>query len=631
MLQILRNKSQSTFIQVIVVIIALVFIFWGVGTNMMNTREVALTVNDDEITFQQFQEAYDQAIANLSGQFGGTLPKGLEESLGIKQQVIEQLIQSSLLRQGATEMGIGISAEEVRNRITSLPQFQQDGQFNMERYQSLLAANRLTPTTFESSMRHDMLSDRTVQDIGKFVTLVPQSEIEDLYNQQNETVAVQFVRMDSAAFNEDIKVEKSDLQKWFESVKDNYRTAPEIKLRYLAYTFDDLSRKITVDEGRIQAYYSDNIDTFTAPEQRRARHILLAASAKDSPERHQERRQKAAEILDTLKKNSDFATLAKQYSDDPSKDNGGDLGFFSRGSMVPEFDAKVFSMQPGEISDIVKTDFGYHIIKLEEVKPSAIRSLQEVRAEIVAIIKGREAKQMAFQLANAAYEGIIKAGNLKAYTDAHPDADLKETDFFLQKQPPKEIGANQKLLDAAFALNKGELSSLIETDSGYAILFAIDKKPPVVPPLATVEDKVKVDFISTKAEEKARTTAAAMLEQLKKGKTLQQLTADTAFQVTASGDLHRTAANQTSAFPTDLHPQAFMLSQSSPLPKEVGQVGNTFYVYVFQERKPPAQKADEQTTRQYREALVRFNQQQLLAAWIGNLENQAKIRRHKSL
>ena len=122
-----------------------------------------------------------------------------------------------------------------------------------------------------------------------------------------------------------------------------------------------------------------------------------------------------------------------------------------------------------------------------------------------------------------------------------------------------------------------------------------------------------------------------MLEQLKKGKTLQQLTADTAFQVTASGDLHRTAANQTSAFPTDLHPQAFMLSQSSPLPKEVGQVGNTFYVYVFQERKPPAQKADEQTTRQYREALVRFNQQQLLAAWIGNLENQAKIRRHKSL
>ncbi|MGB5233155.1 MAG: SurA N-terminal domain-containing protein [Desulfoprunum sp.] len=631
MLQILRNKAQSTFIQVIVVIIALVFIFWGVGTNMLNTREVALTVNDEEITFQQFQEAYDQAIGNLGGQFGGALPKGLEESLGIKQQVIEQLIQSSLLRQGAADMGIRISAEEVRDRITSLPQFQQAGQFNMERYQSLLAANRLTPTTFESSMRHDMLSDRTVQDIGKFVTLVPQTDIEDLHSQQNETVSVQFVRIDSASFKKDIKVEKSDLQKWFDSVKDNYRTAPEIKLRYLAYTFDDLGQKITVDDKQIQAHYADNIDSYKTPEQRRARHILLTASAEDSPERHQEQQKKAAEIIGTLKKNNDFASIANKYSDDSSKENGGDLGFFSRGSMVPEFDAKVFSMQPGEISDIVKTEFGYHIIKLEEVKPSATRPLEEVRAEIVQTIKNREAKRMAFQLANAAYEGIIKAGSLKTYTDAHPDADLKETDFFVQKQPPKEIGANQKLLDAAFALNKGELSSLIETDTGYAILFAVDKKPPVVPPLETVEEKVKADFISSKAQEKARATAASMIEQLKKGKTLEQLTTGTAFQVTASGDLSRSAANQTSAFPTDLHAQAFTLSKSSPLPKEVAQVGGAFYVYVFQERKPPAKKADDQAIQQYREALVRFNQQQLLTAWIRNLENQAKIRRHKNL
>jgi len=631
MLQILRNKAQSTVIQVIVVIIALVFIFWGVGTNMMNTREVALTVNDDEITFQQFQEAYDRAISNLSGQFGGTLPKGLEESLGIKQQVIEQLIQSSLLRQGAAEMGIRISAEEVRNSITSLPQFQQDGQFNMERYQSLLAANRLTPTTFESSVRHDMLSDRTVQDIGKFATLVPQTDIEDLYNQQNETVSVKFVRIDSTSFKKDIKVEKSDLQKWFDSVKDNYRTAPEIKLRYLAYTYNDLGRKITVDEKQIQDYYAANIDSYKTPEQRRARHILFAASAKDSPERHQEQQKKAAEVLDILKNNKDFEALAKQHSDDPSKDNGGDLGFFSRGSMVPEFDAKVFAMQPGEISDIVKTEFGYHIIKLEEVKPAATRPLDEVRAEIVQTIKDREAKQMAFQLANAAYEGIIKAGNLKAYTDAHPDAELKETDFFLQKQPPKEIGANQKLLDAAFALNKGELSSLIETDSGYAILFAVDKKPPVVPPLADVEEQVKVDYISSKAQEKARATAAAMLEQLKKDKTLDQVSAGTAFAVTASGDLSRNAANQTSTFPSDLHQQAFMLSKSSPWPKEVAQIGDSFYVYVFQDRKPPAKKADDQAIRQYREALIRFNQQQLLTAWIRNLENQAKIHRHKSL
>ena len=197
MLQILRNKAQSTVIQVIVVIIALVFVFWGVGTNMMNSREVAITVDDDEITFQQFQEAYDQAIKNLSAQFGGTLPKGLDESLGIKQQVIEQLIQSSLLRQGADRMGLRVSADEVRKYIIAMPQFQENGSFNMERYQALLAANRMTPNTFEASMRHDMLSDKTVQNISKFVTLAADTEILDLYNQANETVAARFVKIDS--------------------------------------------------------------------------------------------------------------------------------------------------------------------------------------------------------------------------------------------------------------------------------------------------------------------------------------------------------------------------------------------------------------------------------------------------
>ncbi len=631
MLQVLRNKAQSTFIQIIVVIIALVFIFWGVGTNMMNTREVALTVNDDEISFQQFQEAYDQAISKISSQFGGTLPKGMEESLGIKQQVIEQLIQTSLLRQGAREMGIRVSAEEIRSKITAMPQFQDNGQFSMDRYQSLLSANRFTPTTFEDSLRYDMLSDRTVQEISKFVTVASEAEIEDLYNQGRETVSVRFIKVNTDSFKEEIKVEQQELQKWFDTVKDNYRSDPEIKLQYLAYAYEELGKKVAVDDAQIQAYYQDNIASFQVPEQRRARHILLAAREDDSVERHREQQQKATEILNILKKNSDFAAAAEQYSEDPSKGNGGDLGFFQQGSMVPEFDAKVFSMQPGEVSDVVKTSFGYHIIKLEEIKPASTRSLQEVRDTVVGAIRNREAKQMAFQLANQAYEGIIKAGSLKKYIDATPDITLKETDFFTQKQPPAEIGLNQKLLEAAFKLNKGELSSLIETDTGYAILFALDLKAPVIPQLTAVAEKARADYISSKALEMARSKAAAILEQVRKGKTLEQEIAGTAYTIENSGDLSRNNPQQVSAFPTNLFEQAFQLSKSSPLPKEIGQVDNSFYVYVFDQRKLPTQKADEKTIQQYRSALIQYTQQQLLMAWVRNLEDQAEISRHKSL
>jgi peptidyl-prolyl cis-trans isomerase D len=631
MLQILRNKAQSTVIQVIVVIIVLVFVFWGVGTNMMNSREVAITVDDEEITFQQFQEAYDQAIKNLSAQFGGTLPKGLDESLGIKQQVIEQLIQSSLLRQGADRMGLRISADEVRRFIIAMPQFQENGSFNMERYQALLAANRMTPNTFETSMRHDMLSDKTVQDISKFVTLAAEIEIQDLYNQENETVAARFVKIDPETFKEGIKVEKTELQKWFESVKDRYRSEPQLKLRYLAYDFAELAKNITVSDSEVQAYYTENNTAYHVPEQRRARHILLRAEEGDSPEKHQELQKKAAEILKLLKDNKDFAAIAEQYSDDPSKENGGDLGFFPQGSMEPEFDAKVFSMQPGQVSDVVKSSFGYHIIKLEAIQPAATRPLAEVRDDIVQAIQLKQAKQMAFQLANEAYEGIIKAGSLKAYTDAHPDVAMTETDFFTQKQPPPQIGANQKFLEAAFVLNQGELSSLIETDAGYAILFALEKKEPAAPPLEKVEDRAKIDFIAVKAQENASAAAVAILDQLKKGKTLEQALDGTSYKIEVSGYLSKNQQSPASALPASLHAQALQLSKSSPLPKEPAQIEDSFFVYVFHERKPPAKKADEQEEKRYRDALVRFNQQQLISAWLRNLEGQAKITRHKSL
>lgn len=631
MLQILRNKAQSTFIQVIVVIIALVFIFWGVGTNMNSTREVALTVNDDEVSFQQFQEAYDQAIDRLSSQFGGTIPKGMEESLGIKQQVIEQLIQTSLLRQGAREMGIRISAEEIRDRITAMPQFLDNGQFSMDRYQSLLSANRYTPTTFEASLRYDLLSDRTVKEIARFVTTASAAEIEDLYNQAKETVTVRFIKIPGDSFQKDVKVDQQELQKWYDTVKDNYRSEPEIKLQYLLYAYAELGAKISIDDKQVENYYQENIEKYKIPEQRRARHILLAAREEDDAELHLQQQQKANEILTSLQKGADFATAAEKYSDDPSKGNGGDLGFFQQGSMVPEFDAKVFAMQPGEISPVVKTVFGYHIIKLEEIKPPSTRQLADVRDEIVRTLRERDAKQLAFQLANQEYEGIIKAGSLKKFIDAHPDITLRETAFFSQKQPPAEIGGNQKLLDAAFKLSKGELSSLIETDNGYAVLFAMDRKEAVTPALADVMEKAQADFIASRSREMARDKAKSILDQLQKGKTLEQAIAGTTYTIAVSGDLGRNAPPKDSAFPASLLEQAIRLSKSAPLPEEVGEDESAFYVFVFDQRKLPTEKADEATVQQYRTALIQYTQQQLLTAWVRNLESQAKITRHKSL
>ena len=248
MLQILRNKAQSIVIQAIVVIIALVFIFWGVGPNLMNSREAAIVVNGEEITFENFQSAYDRTYNNIREQFGGNVPQGLLESLGIKNQVVNQLIQDALLRQGADEMGITISKEEIGETINDMVQFQENGSFSMDKYTSLLALNGYSVQKFEEKVKRDMLAQKVSLSIGKFATTATEYEIADLNRLENSSVAVNYVQITQEEFEDTVAVELAEVEKWYETVKENYKTAPEVKLKYLDFSYATVGEKITIDE-----------------------------------------------------------------------------------------------------------------------------------------------------------------------------------------------------------------------------------------------------------------------------------------------------------------------------------------------------------------------------------------------
>ena len=195
MLQIFRDKSQSMFIQGVVLIIALVFIFWGVGANMMDSRQAAIVVNDEEISFEEYQRVYDKLLSGYRQQFGGSVPEGLLKNLGLSEQAKTQLIQQALLRQGAAAMGLLVSEPEVQRNIQEMVQFQENGAFNMEKYKTILSSNRLTPHKYEASMRYDTLSSKGVQAIGSFSTTVTDAEINDLFQQVNESVSIRFAKI----------------------------------------------------------------------------------------------------------------------------------------------------------------------------------------------------------------------------------------------------------------------------------------------------------------------------------------------------------------------------------------------------------------------------------------------------
>jgi len=631
MLQILRNKAQSTFIQIIVVIIALVFIFWGVGANMTGKREAALLVNDEEVSFQEFQQAYDRAYQRFSDQFGGNIPKGLAETLGIKQQVINQLIQTTLLRQGAERMGIIVSGEEIQAIIKEMVQFQENGAFSLEQYKAVLASNRLAPSKFEASMRYDKLSETAAREIGNFVTVATDFEVRDIFSQNNKEISLNYLKISPSAFSDKIEINDEILSEWLETVKEQYKTEPQLKLKYLAFTYDSVGKKIEIDKAEIEKYYQDNLSSYQTAEQRHARHILLTAGENDPETVHSEKSGKAREIMERARGGEDFSELAKNYSEGPSKDSGGDLGFFDRGSMVPAFDAAVFTMKAGEISDVVKTRFGYHVILLEEIKPQATRELTEVRDSITQVLQRKAAESIAFQVANSAYEGIIGAGSLENYTKENPAAKIIETEFFTRSSPPEALSKDQEFINKAFALNKSELSSLIKGGSGYAIFYAEDMIEPDFPAFEDVKDRLHVDYLKKKSEEMANETAKTILGDVRSGKELKAAASEQGVEMKKSGYLSQAKPENNGSFPAELLSQAFLLSSASPFPEEPGQVGNDYYIYGFIDSNTPEVPEKPEETEQLKNDLLRFKQQQLLSAWLMHQEKSAKITRHQNL
>ena len=632
MLQILRNKAQSIVIQVIVVIIALVFIFWGVGPNLMNSRDAAIVINDEEISFIDYQAAYDRTYNNLREQFGGTLPQGLAESLGIRGQVINQLIQDALLRQGAAEMGIVISQEEIRDTIDNMVQFQENGVFSMERYTSILALNGYSPQKFEEQVERDMLAQKVQFNIAKFAATATRYEIEDLDRLENSSVAIKYAKISPDEFKEAVAMESEKIEEWFLSVQDNYTTAPQVKLQYLDFSYATVGAKITVDEAAAQLYYDENLAEFTQPEQRRARHILFRVDANSSAEVHEQQRQKAEEVLDMAKEDGrDFAALATEYSEGPSKVQGGDLGLFSRGQMVKSFEDAVFSLPVNGISEVVATSFGYHIIKVEEIVQAATKPFNEVKDQIISALQNEEARPLAFQLANEAYENIIAAGSLQAYLDGNPEMNVQETDFFSRTDPPQAIGDDQRFLATAFSLKENELSSLVETDSGYAILYAEAVKPPQVPDFASVAEQVRVDFREFRAKEIASEKATSLLQQLTEGTSSLQDLADNEGLVVNSSSYLKKSGSANDDLPSGLVQAAFELSANNQYPDEPFSGDTGFFVFEFVDRKIPMGSLNEQESERYKNAIIQRKQQQILTSWLESRRSQAKVYTHQRL
>jgi peptidyl-prolyl cis-trans isomerase D len=584
MLRFMRQQAGNWLIKVLLGAIVIVFIFWGVGSFRAQRGGRVALVNGDQITLDEYRETYNNLIEQLRERFGNNLNEDMLKMLQVKKQALNQLIDKKLLVQEARRLKFRVSDKELADSIMKIGAFQRGGVFDKRLYQNVLGRLRMTPEEFEIAQRDAMLIER-VKVLITSSAKVSDQEVREWFNWSNALVNIDFVRFDPDKYK-DIKASIEEIKAFFEKNKENYKTDAMVKVRYLKFDPVAYESKVSISDEELQDYFDENREEFNTPKTVEARHILLKVDQNADPEDVEKARKKALDILKMAREGKDFPELAKKYSEGPTRSRGGYLGKFKKEAMVKPFADKAFSMKAGEISEPVRTRFGWHIIKVEKVNEASSLSFAEAKKKIQKKLTKNKSKNLAYDEAEAvsdvSFEGddLLKSAkkqNLKILT----------TDFFTKKGPEKGIKNRAKFASAAFDLAVMEISDIQEFENGYYILQVIEKIPEKIPELKKVKEKVRVDLIQEKQEEKAKQDADTFLSALKSGKSMTTESKHFNVTPTTTGFFKRNDSIPKIGFEREVFKAAFQLSSEQKLPEKPIKGTKGYYVFQLKDRKTP--------------------------------------------
>ena len=465
------------------------------------------TVNGRKIQTATFQRAYSQQANQLRSAYGDQFNDSMLQQLGIGPRVLDQLINDEAILVEANRLGIRVSDEELRDRILTIPAFQQNGQFiGWQQYSVFLQRQRppMRPDEFEAEVRKQLIGEKLQALVTGWVH-VPDAEIQKEFIKRNEKVKLELAVFTANQFKSSIQPTDAEIQARFESNKEEYRLPEKRRVRYLALDAAAFKGRMTAAMPEIEALYKRNEATYSTPEQIKASHILFKTEGKDEATV----KKLAESVLAKVKAGGDFAALAKQYSDDSSKDNGGDLDYFGHGTMVKEFDDAAWKLEVGKTTDLVKTEFGFHIIKLTDKKAANKRTLTDVRAQLEDQIKTEKAQAEATKKADEIAASIKTPADLDRVAREQNLA-VGDSGLFSREEPMAGLGFAPAVSAKAFELEQGKVSDKLQTGQGFAWITLVEIKPSALPTLEEVKTKVKDDVIRVKAVEVARVRAETM-------------------------------------------------------------------------------------------------------------------------
>lgn len=519
MFDLVRNNKKVS--QLILAIIVVPFAFFGIDSLVSGggANEVA-KVGKSSITLEEFQRSLSEQQERLRPQLAHN--PALLESPEFRQGVLQELINQRLLLLHATESGMGVSNAMLSGFIASLPALQQDGKFSRERYEALVAAQNMSVEGFEAMLRRDLLTQQVSLPVANAALLGNLPTDRWLAAQLEERVIAE-ATLRAEHFAGNTKPDEAAIKRYYEENRARFEQPEQVKIEYVVLSQDQLIAKMQVSDAEIKAAYEVNAARYRKPEQRRASHILIRADKAAPAAEIKSAEDKAAQLLAQLKtKPGDFAALAKAHSQDPgSATNGGDLGFFGRGMMVKPFEEAAYALQENQISDVVRSDFGFHIIKLTGIRAEQAQPLDEVRNEIAGELKSqvgaRKYVEAAEGFTNMVYE---QADSLKPAAEKY-GLTILATDWMAKGgQLPAPLNA-EKLTLAVFSedalKHKRNTEAIEAAPSTLVSARVVEHRPAALTPLDQVSGMILQDLVREDALAQAATAGQSELDKLNRG------------------------------------------------------------------------------------------------------------------
>lgn len=523
MLQGIRDGARGWLAWVIVIIICVPFAFWGINEYFSpSPKRVIAEVNGVELSEYDFKREVAQQKRQFYARFPNMDLSFMNQQ--IRQSTLTQMIEEEVLVQSVHDVGMRISDALLAAYIHNITAFQIDGVFSQQQYEQALSYQSMTPTSFEWTIRRMLLTNQIRQGVLRSALLTD-------YDQQQRTRLekqqrfVSYLIVPASKFNESVIISEAEIDVYYKEHAKQYMTAEQVSIEYVELSQAKIANTQSIDEETLKQRYEERKTSFTTTGQWKARHILIEVGENATAVEEEDASQKAEELLTKIRAGDSFEDLAKQFSDDVGSGKmGGDLGWFEAGMMVKPFEDGVKALKVGEISELVKSQFGFHIIKLEDVKPDVVRTFDEVRAELEEELQKEFADSEFYgqveEFANLAYE---HPNTLDVLADTL-NLESKTSELF-DRRGNSETGSinpilrHRKVIEAAFSdtvLKDGYNSELVEIGEQHVVVLRLkDHVAAEAKPLADVEAEIVASIMAEKTQEQAKNLGKSLLDEIK--------------------------------------------------------------------------------------------------------------------